>query len=90
MTDKRSYTIRIKHSAEKEMDALPEKVFRRVTDAILRLETDPRPTGCKKLRGIDQYRLRVGPYRILYLVDDGEGLVHIVAVGHRREVYRDN
>jgi mRNA interferase RelE/StbE len=82
------YTIRIKRSAEKEMDRLSEKLFRRISQAILGLESDPRPPGSKKLRGVQDYRLRVGQYRILYSVDDGRRVIVVSAVGHRREVYR--
>ncbi len=60
------YTVRIKRSAEKEMDRLPARTFERVAKAILRLERDPRPLGSQKLRGMQDYRLRVGQYRILY------------------------
>jgi mRNA interferase RelE/StbE len=88
MRQRAGYTVRIKRSAEKEMDRLPDKTFRRVAEAILRLERDPRPPASKKLRGVQDYRLRVGPYRILYSVDDGERVVVISAVGHRRDVYR--
>ena len=88
MSKRGGYTIRIKRSAEKEMDHLPEKMFRRISEAILRLESDPRPPGSKKLRGVQDYRLRVGQYRILYSVDDGRRVVVVSAVGHRREAYR--
>ena len=88
MSKRGGYMVRIKRSAEKEMDRLPEKTFRRVAEAILRLERDARPPASKKLRGVQDYRLRVGQYRILYSVHDGERLVVISAVGHRREVYR--
>lgn len=83
------YAIRIKRSAEKDMDALPESVFDRITEAILALEINPRPSGCKKLRGTDEFRIRSGAYRILYAVNDKECVVDIMAVGHRRDVYRD-
>ncbi|MCK4341380.1 MAG: type II toxin-antitoxin system RelE/ParE family toxin [Phycisphaerae bacterium] len=65
-----------------------ERTFERVAQAILRLEHDPRPAGSKKLRGVQDYRLRVGQYRILYSVDDPERVVVVFAVGHRRDVYR--
>jgi mRNA interferase RelE/StbE len=70
------------------MDGLPNSVFQRVARAILNLEREPRPPGCRKLRGVQDYRLRVGPYRILYSVDDRARMVVIWAVGHRRDVYR--
>ena len=82
------YTVRIKRSAEKEMDRLPARTFERVTRAILGLERNPRPPGSQKLRGVQDYRLRVGQYRILYTIDDHERVVEIIAVGHRRDVYR--
>ena len=88
MSKRGGYTIRIKRSAEKELDRLSEKMFRRISEAVLRLESDPRPPGSKKLRGVQDYRLRVGQYRILYSVDDGRRVIVISAVGHRREVYR--
>jgi mRNA interferase RelE/StbE len=88
MSKRGGYTVRIKRSAEKEMDLLPEKTFSRVAEAILRLERNPRPRGSKKLRGAQDYRLRVGQYRVLYSVDDGERVVVISAVGDRRDVYR--
>lgn len=87
MSGEPRYSIRINRSAEKEMDRLPAAVFKRVATALLSLEQDPRPRGCRKLRGSDQYRLRVGVYRVLYVISDEDRLVEVVAVGHRRDVY---
>ena len=70
MSPRGKYEIRIGRSAEKEMNRLPVRVFERVADAILGIEHEPRPRGSKKLRGVEDYRLRVGAYRILYSVDD--------------------
>ena len=88
MTNGPSYSVRIKRSAEKEMDCLPTSVFDRAVESVRALEIDPRPHGSRKLRGQEQYRLRVGAYRILYTVDDSHHLVEIIAVGHRKDVYR--
>ncbi|MCP4250211.1 MAG: type II toxin-antitoxin system RelE/ParE family toxin [bacterium] len=88
MSAKAGYTVRIKRSAEKEMDRLPARTFERVAQAILGLERDPRPPGSQKLRGVPDYRLRVGQYRILYGIDDRKRVVEVIAVGHRRDVYR--
>ena len=82
------YTVTIKRSAEKEMNGLPDDVFVRVANAILQLEANPRRRGCKKLRGAEEYRMRVGAYRVLYVVDDEERVVEVMAVGHRRDVYK--
>ena len=88
MTGPARYLVQIKPAAEKEMDRFPARTFDRLAGAILSLESNPRPRTCKKLRGLDEYRLRVGDYRILYTVDDAKKRVEVVAVGHRREVYR--
>jgi mRNA interferase RelE/StbE len=52
------------------------------------LASDPRPTGTAKLAGRDDYRIRVGDYRIVYAFDDDARLVLIARIAHRREVYR--
>lgn len=83
-----NYEVRILRSAEKEMEKLPPAIHSRISRRVLSLENNPRPKGAKKLSARDEYRLRVGNYRILYTVSDSDGAVTIIAVGHRREVYR--
>lgn len=52
------------------------------------LQNDPRPTGAKKLVGEHTaWRIRVGDYRVIYDVFDGELVVTVVRAAHRREVY---
>lgn len=82
------YTLRVRRSAEKELDRLPESIHERLSRRILGLEDNPRPQGAKKLSNRAEYRLRVGQYRVLYTIDDEHKIVEIVAVCHRREVYR--
>ena len=82
------YAVRIVPAAETEMDKLPTPVHTRVSRRILSLEDNPRPRGAKKLSGHEEYRLRVGDYRVLYTIDDKRRMVTVFAVGHRREVYR--
>jgi mRNA-degrading endonuclease RelE of RelBE toxin-antitoxin system len=40
------------------------------------------------MKGITAYRFRVGDYRVIYDFDCSKGVLHLLAVGHRREVYR--
>jgi mRNA interferase RelE/StbE len=82
------YRLQIKRSAEKEVRALPREVTARVIRAIRGLAVDPRGIGSKKLAAAGGYRARVGSYRILYTIDDNEHVVTVVAIGHRREIYR--
>ena len=60
----------------------------RIAAAIDGLADDPRPRGSVKLAGRDDYRIRVGDYRIVYAVDDDEHLVLVARIARRREVYR--
>ncbi|HXU19291.1 MAG TPA: type II toxin-antitoxin system RelE/ParE family toxin [Verrucomicrobiae bacterium] len=83
-----SYSLRIKRSAEKELRRIPKADLRRIVQRMERLATDPRPPGCEKLFGDNVYRVRQGDYRILYAVDDGEGAIEVIKIGHGREVYR--
>ena len=83
-----SYSLFIKPSAAKEIEALPKKDRLKIILRIQGLALDPRPSGCEKLSGNDKYRVRQGLYRILYTINDNEVIVSVVKVGHRREVYR--
>jgi len=60
----------------------------RILTAIGDLSEDPRPPGCRKMEGVDLYRIRVGDWRVLYQIRDFRLMVVVVQVGHRREVYR--
>jgi mRNA interferase RelE/StbE len=82
------YSLEIKQSAQKEADALDDALFTRIDRKILALADNPRPAGCKKLKGYqDQWRVRVGDWRVLYIVDDAAKLVTVTRIAHRREVY---
>ncbi|MCA9934818.1 MAG: type II toxin-antitoxin system RelE/ParE family toxin [Ardenticatenaceae bacterium] len=83
------YSIRIKPTAVKEIEAIPSKADRqKIIERIQALADDPRPPGCKKLTGREQYRVRQGWYRIVYAVNDQEITVFVVKVGHRKDVYK--
>jgi mRNA interferase RelE/StbE len=83
-----SYRPLIKPSAVKELEALPAKDRRRIVPRIEGLASEPRPHGCEKLSGLEQYRVRQGDYRVVYGVDDDARVVIVVKIGHRRDVYR--
>ena len=83
-----SYSILIKTSAAKELEQLPDKPRRQLAKKIDALADQPRPPGCEKLSGQDLYRIRQGDYRVVYSIEDEVLTIHVVRVGHRREVYR--
>jgi mRNA interferase RelE/StbE len=63
------------------------RTYERVIAAIRELVHAPRPPGARKLSGRESYRIRIGDYRVIYLVDDEELIVTVLGVGHRREIY---
>ncbi len=84
------YRLLIKPSAAKEIEGIGTKRDReRIVGRIQGLATEPRPPGCEKLAGPSAlFRVRQGPYRIIYTVDDPSLTIVIIKLGHRREVYR--
>ena len=83
------YTITIARSARRELQALALDMAERVLERIESLSANPRPPGCRKLRGSnDLWRIRIGDYRVVYRIDDTYHIVDVTVVRHRREVYR--
>ena len=83
------YQVVIERRAEKDMDRLSSPIRRRVSDSILALASDPRPVGCRKLVGSsDDWRIRVGDYRVIYQIADTIRVVRVTRVRYRREVYK--
>jgi mRNA interferase RelE/StbE len=67
---------------------LPAAVQKRVARAILSLESNPFPSGCKKLKNRDGWRVRIGDYRILYFADKPARRIIVGVIAHRKDVYR--
>jgi mRNA interferase RelE/StbE len=82
------YEIRLHPEAARAFRRLQNPLRARIAAAVDALANDPRPAGTTKLAGRDDYRIRVGDYRVVYAVDDDEHLVLIARIAHRREVYR--
>ena len=82
------YKVFIRASASKELAVIPKKSLQKTVDRIRCLEENPKPVGCEKLSAQERYRLRQGNYRIVYSILDNEQTIHIVKIGHRKEVYR--
>jgi mRNA interferase RelE/StbE len=82
------YTVEVKPSARRELEALADNVLARVIQKLDSLNSAPRPPGCKKLKGYkDQWRIRIGAWRVVYIIDDSAKLVSVTRIAHRREVY---
>ncbi|MGA9451260.1 MAG: type II toxin-antitoxin system RelE/ParE family toxin [Verrucomicrobiia bacterium] len=83
------YRVLLERSAERDLGRLSSEVHDRVITAIQGLANNPRPPGCRKLVGSkNDWRIRVGDYRVLYEIADAIRVVRVNRVRHRREVYR--
>ena len=85
-----SYEVGFKPSALREVRKLDEVTRKAIISAVELLVDNPRPDGCKKLKGENNlYRIRVmGNYRVIYEIQDRRLIVNVVKVGHRRDVYK--
>lgn len=82
------YEVVFSRRAEKDIEKLPSKVVEKIIPVIISLEENPRPSGCKKLKGyIDLWRIRIGNYRVIYSIEDKILLVDIREIGDRKDIY---
>ncbi len=81
------YKIEISETAVKQLNKLPQNVTEDLIEVIQSLAVNPRPSGCKKLKGRKGYRVRKGNYRIIYDIYDKILLIDVIAVGHRKDIY---
>ncbi len=81
------YRVILSNTALKQLDTLPKGYQRLIVNRLTALTGDPRPRGSKKLE--DQtYRVRQGPYRVLYEVHDQAQEIVILKIKPRREAYQ--
>ena len=84
-----TYKIELTPAARRDLLKLPRDILRRVDAHLLALAEHPYPPGANRLRGDEGFfRIRVGDYRVIYLVERHRLVVLVVRVRHRREVYR--
>ena len=83
------YEVYLERSAENDLKRLPTSTFHRIVHQIKTLAENPRPSGCRKITGSkNDWRIRIGDYRVLYEVNDRAKAVRVMRVRHRREAYR--
>lgn len=82
-------TIEITHPAKKDLLRMDSKNRERILTALMNMRDFPAVSGLVKIEGkVDRWRLRVGDFRIILRIDQGEGIIYALRVMHRREAYR--
>jgi mRNA interferase RelE/StbE len=82
------YRIELRPAAARQLRKLDPQTARRIQGVIALLADDPRPPASRPLTGRPAWRVRVGDYRVIYTIEDDRLVVVVVALGHRRDVYR--
>lgn len=80
--------ISILPKAVKTLSKIPDDIQTKIIRRIDDLAVDALPKSSKKLTNQPGYRIRVGDWRILYIVDKKKRLVIIARIAHRKDVYR--
>ena len=80
-----SYRVRLRRTAQKQLDRLVGRDYEVVAEAISALEHEPRPPRVRKLADSGLWRIRIGGYRVVYSINDKESLVIVVRVARRAE-----
>jgi len=84
------YQVIVPKPVQKQLDSLPESARDRIIKRVVALKKAPRPRGCVKLKGYEnEYRIRIGHYRLRYEIRDQESIVLLLHCKHRKDVYRD-
>ena len=83
------YKVYLERTAEKDLKKLSAESFHRLIPHIKALAQNPRPAGCRKISGSkNDWRIRIGAYRVIYEIEEKIKVVRVMRIKHRREVYR--
>ena len=84
-----SYKITFKNSAEKDLRRVDKAQLKKVMAVIQELSSNPFPSNSRKLVGSEKtYRVRIGDYRAVYIVNTAELEIEIQKIAHRKDIYR--
>jgi len=82
------HQIKIKKSVLKDLEKINEPFFSKIKESIISLADNPKPEGYKKLKGRNGYRIRIANYRVIYEIFDDILIIEIIALGHRKDIYK--
>lgn len=82
------YSLKIKQSAYKELQRLDKKERISIVSAIDKLTDNPHIGKVLKGEFSGLRRIRSGNYRVIYEINEGEVLILVLRIAHRKQVYR--
>ncbi len=85
-----AYELYIERHAEKDLKKLPGSVLSAIIENIKNLTNNPHPQKSKKIKGsLNDWRLLIGDYRVLYEINNTTKAITIMRVKHRRDAYHN-
>ena len=82
-----TYNIIFSVFADKQLSKLPLSIQERIISTIKRCQIRPY-AHVKKLVGSKYYRLRVGDYRVIMDIVENKLIIHVIEIGHRKNIYK--
>lgn len=82
------YRVSITRRAEKDLKRIERAIKNRIVTAILNLKDEPRPIGCRKIKSEEgTWRIRIGDWRVGFIIDDELEEIKVIRIAHRKEFY---
>ena len=82
------FILEWKEGAINQLQKLDVNLSRRIYKKVGELKDNPFTKNIKRLKGEEAFRLRIGDYRIIFDVDRKEGVITILRLGHRKNIYK--
>lgn len=83
------YGLELKNSVEKDFKKIPKNQRQKIWEHIENLKIQPHSKNCRKMVGTENdYRIRIGDYRVVYRILDVKRIIIIFATEHRKDIYR--
>lgn len=84
------YQIKFHKHVFKDLDKIPNEILEKINKALVELANNPFPWGFEKISTKQKaFRIRIGDWRVVYLVIPEERQIIIMRVRHRKDVYRN-
>jgi mRNA interferase RelE/StbE len=85
----KKYKVVFERKYTKDLKYIHPNYRKEIEESATALGNNPRPEGYIKLKGADNlFRIRVGPYRIIYTIQDDKLIVLVLEIGDRKDVYK--
>lgn len=85
----KKYKVVFERKYTKDLKHIHPRYHKAIMETVISLGENPRPEGYIKLKGSDNlFRIKVGPYRIIYTIRDDRLIVLVLEVGDRKDIYK--